>query len=93
MGILVFIKKVGAKIFGGKSAAKKTAEAKLTELKIEEASASQHKETIKDLKLPVTDLDIHIDNGVATIKIGYDQATHEKVALAVGNSQNVTSVD
>lgn len=85
MGLFSFIKNAGVKIFGGKTDAEKAAEA---------AAAEKLEETIKDLQLEVTDLNVHIDNDKATITgMAYDQATKEKVVLVVGNSNGIATVD
>ncbi len=48
---------------------------------------------VKGLRLPVTNLDIQYDKGVATVMgMVPDQATKEKVILAVGNVKGVAKV-
>jgi len=98
MGLFSFIKDAGAKIFGGKTSAEKAAEAKAeaaaAELKAEELAASRLEQTINDLQLEVTDLNVHIDDDLATVSgMAYDQATKEKVVLVVGNSAGIATVD
>ena len=90
MGLFSFIKNAGVKIFGGKTDAEKAAE----ELRIEATAAAKLEETIKDLQLEVTDLNVHIYDDKATITgMAYDQATKEKVVLVVGNSNGIATVD
>lgn len=95
MGLFSFIKNAGAKVFGiGKTDAEEAAEAAAAELKLEEAAARRLEETINDLQLQVQDLNIHIDDDVATITgMAYDQSTKEKVILVVGNSNGIATVD
>jgi nucleoid-associated protein YgaU len=48
---------------------------------------------VKRLRLSVSDLDIQYDKGVATVMgVASDQATKEKVLLAVGNTKGVSRV-
>ena len=94
MGLFSFIKDAGAKIFGGKTAAEKAAEAAAEERKIAEEAEKKLEETISDLQLQVEDLNIHISGDMATITgAAYDQSTKEKVVLVVGNSVGIATVD
>lgn len=95
MGLFSFIKDAGARVFGiGKTSAQEAAEAAAEELRLEELAARKLEETIKDLELQVEDLNIHIDNDLATISgAAYNQATREKVILVVGNSSGIATVD
>ena len=94
MGLFSFIKDAGAKIFGGKTAAEKAAEAAAEERKIAEEAEKKLEETISDLQLQVENLDIHISGDMATITgAAYDQSTKEKVVLVVGNSSGIATVD
>ena len=94
MGLFSFIKDAGAKIFGGKTAAEKAAEAAAEERKIAEEAENKLEETISDLQLQVEDLDIHISGDMATVTgAAYDQSTKEKVVLVVGNSVGIATVD
>ena len=94
MGLFSFIKDAGAKIFGGKTAAEKAAEAAAEERKIAEEAEKKLEETISDLQLQVEDLDIHISGDMATVTgAAYDQSTKEKVVLVVGNSVGIATVD
>ncbi|MBT8261082.1 MAG: peptidoglycan-binding protein LysM [Flavobacteriaceae bacterium] len=94
MGLFSFIKNAGVKIFGGKTDAEKAAEAAAEQLRVEAAAAAKLEETIKDLQLEVTDLNVHIDDDKATVTgMAYDQATKEKVVLVVGNSNGIATVD
>ncbi|MGJ5641677.1 peptidoglycan-binding protein LysM [Formosa sp. S-31] len=92
MGLFSFIKDAGANIFGiGKSTAEEAADAKLA---AETAAAAKLKETVSDLSLKVSGLDIVIQGDRATVTgAAYDQATKEKVVLVVGNSAGIATVD
>ena len=88
------LKMQAPKYLGVKTDAEKAAEAAAEELRAEEAAAAKLEETIRDLQLEVTDLDIHIDDDAATVKgMAYDQATKEKVVLVIGNSEGIATVD
>ncbi|MFV9551686.1 peptidoglycan-binding protein LysM [Algibacter sp. PT7-4] len=99
MGLFSFIKNAGAKVFGiGKTDAEEAKEAAekaaAKELKLEEAAARKLEETIVNLQLEVKDLNVFIDDDVATITgLAYNQATKEKVVLVVGNSNGIATVD
>ena len=94
MGLFSFIKDAGAKIFGGKTAAEKAAEAAAEERKIAEEAEKKLEETISDLQLQVENLDIHISGDMATVTgAAYDQSTKEKVVLVIGNSVGIATVD
>ena len=95
MGVISFIKNAGAKIFGiGKTDAEIAHEALEKELKEEALVARRLETTIRDLNLHVEDLNIQIDDDLATIcGMAYDQATREKVILVVGNNEGIANVD
>ena len=95
MGVISFIKNAGAKIFGiGKTDAEIAQEALEKELKEEALVARRLETTIRDLNLHVEDLNIQIDDDLATIcGMAYDQATREKVILVVGNNEGIANVD
>ncbi|WP_066222465.1 peptidoglycan-binding protein LysM [Formosa haliotis] len=98
MGLFSFIKDAGANIFGkGKSStneASDAAAAAAATLAAETAAASKLKETISDLNLKVSDLNVVIAGDKATVTgMAYDQTTKEKVVLVVGNSSGIATVD
>ncbi|WP_435136218.1 peptidoglycan-binding protein LysM [Formosa sp. A9] len=99
MGLFSFIKDAGANIFGiGKSsaeeAAEKAADAAAAKLAAENAAAAKLKETVTDLSLQVSNLNIVVKDDLATVTgAAYDQATKEKVVLVVGNSAGIATVD
>jgi len=99
MGLFSFIKDAGAKVFGiGKTtteeAEEKAADALAAKLKIEEEAARNLQETIGDLELEVENLNVYINDDMATITgAAYNQATKEKVVLVVGNSNGIATVD
>jgi nucleoid-associated protein YgaU len=94
MGLFTFIKNAGVKIFGGKTDADKAAEAAEAKLERETAAANRLEETIFDLRLEITDLNVTIEDDRATVTgMAYDQSTKEKIVLVVGNSEGIASVD
>lgn len=94
MSLFSFIKTAGATIFGGKSEREKAAELRAELLKAEKAAASKLEETIRDLQLEVTNLEVSVEDDKAIVKgMAYDQATKEKVVLVVGNSQGIACLD
>ncbi|MCW9705922.1 peptidoglycan-binding protein LysM [Fodinibius salsisoli] len=84
MGLISFIKEAGSKVLGiGES----------DEEKKKKATQSV-KQNISNLGLDVENLDISINGDTATISgKAADQATKEKVVLAVGNNQGIANVD
>ena len=80
MGILSFIKEVGEKVFGGS-----------------EAQAATHEDLKKELAkhgLNADGLDIAVDGDKVTVKgNAASTADAEKIAIAIGNTQGVASVD
>ena len=84
MGIFSFIKNAGAAVFGiGKTIAEENAE-----------KSNQLREIITSLNLEVNDLGIEVDDDAITLTgETADLATKEKVVLAVGNTNGVTSVE
>lgn len=99
MGLFSFIKDAGANIFGvGKSSAEEAAEqaadVAAAKLAAENAAAAKLQETVSDLSLQVSNLNIAIKDDRATVTgAAYDQATKEKVVLVVGNSSGISTVD
>lgn len=99
MGLFSFIKNAGAKIFGiGKTDAEEAAEKRVADARRErveeERAARRLEETIRDLKLKVENLNVHIDDDTARVTgRAYDQSTKEKVILVVGNSEGIATVD
>ena len=80
MGILSFIKEVGEKVFGGSEAQAATPE----DLKKELAKHG----------LDADGLDIAVDGDKVTVKgNAASTADAEKIAIAIGNTQGVASVD
>lgn len=95
MGLFDFIKSAGAKIFGNseKEEAKKKLEAEAKEasdIAILERIAEDY---VRGHGLEVDGLDITIENDVARISgMAADQATREKVIVAVGNVEGIVQV-
>ena len=84
MGIFSFIKNAGAAVFGiGKTTEEENAE-----------KSNQLREIITSLNLEITDLGIAVDDDAVTLTgEAADLATKEKVVIAVGNTNGVSSVD
>jgi len=84
MGLFSFIKNAGAKIFGiGKTTEEEAAEA-----------AANLKNAVETLGFEVANLDITVEDDVATVWGEADsQATREKVVLVIGNTEGIASVD
>lgn len=99
MGLFSFIKNAGAKIFGiGKTDKEEAAEKRAADARRErveeERAARRLEETIRDLKLKVENLNVHIDDDTARVTgRAYDQSTKEKIILVVGNSEGIATVD
>lgn len=105
MGLFDFIKNAGAKIFGNKEAeeAKKKLEAEKKEAHDRAVTERIAEDYVRSMGLEVQDLDITIEDFMApgdteakeTARIAgvaSDQATREKVVLAVGNVNGVSRV-
>ena len=95
MGLFSFIKNAGAKVFGiGKTEAEEAAEALAAKRSAEAKAAGNLEGTVNDLQLKVENLNIQIEDDLATITgKAYDQSTKEKVVLVVGNSNGIATVD
>lgn len=96
MGLFSFIKNAGANLFGNKEKeeAKKKLEAEKKEAHENAVLKHLAEKHVSDLGLQVTDLNITIDDALATIAgEAKDQATREKVVLAVGNVEGIEQVD
>lgn len=105
MGLFDFIKNAGAKIFGNKEAeeAKKKLEAENKEAHDRAVTERIAEDYVRSMGLEVQDLDITVEDmlapgateAVETARIAgiaVDQATREKVVLAVGNVNGVSRV-
>ncbi|MCL7752694.1 peptidoglycan-binding protein LysM [Polaribacter sp. Z022] len=84
MGIFSFIKNAGAAVFGiGKTTEEENAE-----------KSNQLREIITGLNLEIKDLGIEVDDDAVKLTgEAADIATKEKVVIAVGNTNGVSSVD
>ncbi len=91
MGLFSFIKNAGAKVFGiGKTTEEEAAE--VTAVAAEKANKLVN--AVEALGFGVTDLDITVEDDLATIYgKAENQATREKVVLVVGNTEGIASVD
>ena len=88
MGLFSSIKNAGAKVFGiGKTT---------TEEAVDVAAEKANKlvNAVEALGFGVTDLDITVEDDLATIYgEAESQATREKIVLVVGNTEGIASVD
>lgn len=83
MGLFSFLKKAGAKIFNAESAEEKRAQKLLT-----------LKGVVADLGIQVENMDIDLEEDKVTVYGQVDsQANKEKVILALGNVEGVSTVD
>lgn len=90
MGIFSFTKNVGAKIFGGKTAAEKAADEKAANTQASEKLSQM----IRQMDLKADDLNIVINGDTAAVSgTVNDQSTKEKIVLIVGNSEGIAEVD
>jgi nucleoid-associated protein YgaU len=100
MGLFDFVKEAGEKLLGRD----KEAEAKQKEIEAKAAAgaaemaerrlAGEIVRFVGGLGLDVTDLSVRVDGDKATVKGSVpDQATREKVVLAVGNTHGIARVD
>lgn len=90
MGIFDFVKDAGEKIFGrGESAAEIAAE------ELDEArKANELLRYVMGMQLPVKDVKIDFDDGVATVHgTAENQAIKENVIIGIGNIAGVAQVD
>ena len=91
MGLFDFVKGAGSKIFGRDDGpAPETAEEQLTELR----KANDLLRFALGMKLPVEDLKVEFDDGVATVHGAADTtAVKENIIIAIGNVEGVAQVD
>ena len=84
MGLFSFIKNAGARVFGiGKTTEEEAVEA-----------ATNLRNAVETLGFEVADLNISVDDDVATVSgEASNQATREKVVLVIGNTEGIASVD
>lgn len=101
MGLFDFVKEAGEKLLGRD---KKQEEAKRSEVDAKAAQAQVEMRErrlageilrfVDGLGLGATDLSVRVDGDTATVKGKVpDQATRERVVLAVGNTQGIARVD
>ena len=83
MGLFSFLKKAGAKIFNAESAEEKKAQQLLT-----------LKGVVADLGITVENMDLDLEEDKVTVYGQVDsQANKEKVILALGNVEGISTVD
>lgn len=101
MGLFSFIKDAGEKLFGsGEAKAAQDAAAKAPSPESKALANAKAAEAIRHyidtLKLATPDLSIGFDGATATVTVSGsapDQATKERILLAAGNVQGVSSVE
>jgi nucleoid-associated protein YgaU len=90
MGLIEFVKDAGEKLFGGNAAAAAPAADPAVQTKRATALEAQ----VKRLGLPVDGLKIKLAGTTAHVRGKVpDQATREKVVLAIGNTAGVAGVE
>ena len=97
MGLIQFIKDAGSKLLG-QDDSKQVAAAAATEAKADDANDAMRSLSlvrhVKALGLTVNNLQVAVDGDTCCVKGEVaDQATKEKVALAVGNTAGIATVD
>lgn len=99
MGIFSFIKEAGSRVFGinkirgqeGDAESEKEQEEKQ---KQNERAARKLEHNIRHLNLKIDRLKINIEGEMAVVSgEALDQATREKIILAVGNTEGISEVD
>ncbi|AXG68705.1 LysM domain/BON superfamily protein [Kordia sp. SMS9] len=93
MSLFAFIKDVGDKLFGSKTAETTT---ESTTASVDESAKAEAAitEAIHDLDLHVENLCVSLDGDTATISgTAMDQSTKEKVILVVGNTMGIAMVN
>lgn len=103
MGLFSFIKNAGTKVFGTSKTGDKekmeeqadvNSKSAADILKSEKEAAKKLEDTVRDLKLEVENLKIHIEDDMATVTgKAHDQTTKEKAILVIGNTHGIASVD
>ena len=90
MGLIEFMRDAGAKIFGADAAAA----APTADPAVQSKRATALEEHVKKLGLPVENLKIKMADATAHVRGKVpDQATREKVILAIGNTAGIAGVD
>jgi nucleoid-associated protein YgaU len=92
MGLFSFLKKAGENIF--KSSERKAEEAAEEAVARREEQIKALKGVVANLKLPITDLDLEVEDDVVTVYgQAESQADKEKIILALGNVAGIATVD
>lgn len=90
MGLFDFVKDAGAKVFGRNKPEGESAEEELAELR----KGNEILRWVMDLKLPVEDLKVDFDDGVATVHGKAEStAVKENIVIGIGNIAGVAQVD
>lgn len=95
MGLIDFIKDAGNSIFGSdKPSEEEVAKQAAEQLAAEYRAAAALGNSVREMKIPIDNLDVKLNGDVATITgTTTDQANAELAALVVGNNQGVRQVD
>lgn len=93
MGLFKFVKSAGASLFGKKKAGQAAA-SKAETPEEKEANALELVAFVNKLGLEIDDLEVKVDGDRVSVRgVTPDQATRERVILAVGNVEGVSEVD
>jgi len=97
MGLIQFIKDAGSKLLG-QDDSEQVAAAAAAEAQADNANDAMRSLSlvrhVKALGLEVNDLQVEVDGDTCCVKGAVaDQATKEKIALAVGNTTGIATVD
>ncbi len=99
MGLISFIKEAGAKLLGQdddsvKAPPQPTEAEKRADAANDAMRALSLMRHVKALGFDIDDLQIHVDGDTVRVAGGVaDQATKEKIALAIGNTAGIATVD
>ena len=89
MGLFSFVKNAGAKLFG-----KKEEEAEATSAEANSQKEALIHEFVNKFDLQIADLEVFVEGDKATLKgKATSQAEKEKLVLAVGNINGISTVD
>jgi nucleoid-associated protein YgaU len=90
MGLIEFVRDAGQNIFGADAAAA----APSSDPAVQSKRATALEDAVKKLGLPVENLKIKMADATAHVRGKVpDQATREKIVLAIGNTAGVAAVD
>lgn len=99
MGIFSFIKEAGSRVFGinkirGQEEDAESEKDQEEHQQINERAARKLEQNIRHLNLKIDRLKVSVDGEMAVVSgEAHDQATREKIILAVGNTEGISEVD